>query len=172
MLIRVLAGLCWSALVVASALASADPLFEKMEGEWVGQGIRTQKISGRSVQIETKTRAYRDGDRLVSHNELVEIKPGSVPTTYQRTYWIRPVLNENGETSYELGDQGSVSHGQWLNDRFEVQQELGGDPPYVIRSSTQFAPESSYYHETLWAGARLLAETSIEFHRVSKTLGH
>ena len=47
----------------------------------------------------------------------------------------------------------------------EVTQTLGGNPPYVIRSHTQFNAQESIYQETVWLGEQELAQTEIRYRR-------
>jgi hypothetical protein len=165
----------------ASFAHASDALFDRMTGEWDGEGERIQLVSGRRIAIHTATVARVEGDRLVSSNEITETASGTTSGTaqeasgggailkqYRREYWMRrsPTTAEADSISYELGTAETVtSRGRFDGSTLEVEQNLGGAPAYVIRSSTTFADDLTSYLETVWHGDEQLAETRIEYRR-------
>ncbi len=136
-----------------------------MAGTWKGEGERVQSISGRHIRIQTHTVATMQGDKLLSHNEITETDPTTQQSkTYGRDYWIRPNASRPG--AYDFGVQADVtSQGRFDGGILEVEQNLGGDPAYVVRSRTQFDAQGSTYEETDWSGDRQLSRTRIRYSR-------
>jgi hypothetical protein len=141
------------------ALAAQDPLFQKMEGTWIGHGERVQLISGEHVRIESKTQAAIVGGRLESRNEITETPDHGAPRTYARDYWILPDATQAG--AYVFGVQDTAtSRGHLRENILELEQNMGD---YVIRSRTRFDGQGSDYEEALWHGERQLTRTQIHY---------
>ena len=158
-----IAGL--TTLPTVAGSVAIDPLFMRMQGNWLASGQRTQLISGRKTGILAHAQTRIDGDRLYSHSEITETPEDArtTPHTYVRDYWIRAAAGDR----YELGVGAKVtSVGNFTGDTLSVEQRLGGTPAYVIRSSTRFDESGSSYDEVFWSGARALAKTSIRYERV------
>ena len=135
-----------------------------MVGVWSGEGERVQLVSGHHIRIQTHTAATQQGDQVFSHNEITETDASAQVKIYVRDYWIRPSPGQAG--AYELGaDQQVTSRGHFDGGVFEVEQNLGGTPAYVIRSRTQFDAQGSLYEENDWYGDRELSQTRIRYHR-------
>jgi len=162
-------------LVLALGLSSAyadDPLFSRMEGEWLGHGNRFFPLSGRRVQVDaevtTSFEVIRGKIALLSQNRITEISSDAAPKTYLSNYWVRP--SDSGEGAYELGVDGSTqatSTGAVGRDGvFRVEQDFGGgNQPLVDRSETQFLPGQSLYSDTFTQGTQVQSQTQIEYRR-------
>ena len=154
------------AIIVASLFSwnvmAADALFERMQGSWNAQGQRTQSISGRKTRIEARVHASVKGDTLYSHSELTETPAdaGGSPRTYVRDYWIRATANG----AYEFGIEEKVTAvGHFDGSTLTVEQNLGGESGYIIRSQTRFNATGSEYDEVFWSGTRQLAQTHLRY---------
>lgn len=134
-----------------------------MQGSWAGEGERVQSISGHRIQIQARTVATEQGDRLNSHNVITETDQDGQSKSYVRDYWIRPNPGLAGD--YDFGVEDKVtSQGHFDGAILVVEQNLGGNPAYVIRSKTQFTDTGSLYEETDWYGERQLSQTRIRYH--------
>ena len=160
--------------------ASAESvLFQQMVGKWRGEGIRVQVYSQRKTWIRAQTEALIVGEKLVSRNEITETavneRNESVgpSRTYVRTYWIRPAGLASESTvneAYEFGmgegaDEKITSQGTFQGGILEVNQNFGGDPPYIVRSLTGFKDGVSTYTEKVWHGDAQLTDTRIEYRK-------
>lgn len=160
------------AAFLSTAHADQDPLLARMEGHWVGHGVRKYAISGRQVQIDADVQtAYQvigGQNALVSRNQITESAPGAAPRGYTLTYWVRP---EGRPGSYALGAMTSTqptSWGQFLGDgSFQSEQDLGGNPPLDVSSTTRFYPDRTTYDETFRIGSEVQSQTEIEYQRAA-----
>ncbi len=158
-----------------------DPLFCKMVGHWIGNGIRTQAVSGSRVMIHAVTDSEVVGDHLVSRNVITETpmdrygSPIGTPRTYSRTYWIRGKDHSSSSTQpsieliYELGfDEQVTSHGAFKDSVLNIEQRVGDETSgYLIRSQTEFMGSVTHYHETFWRGLQLVSRTEIKYERTA-----
>ena len=150
--------------LLAAHATTADPLFLLMQGNWQASGQRTQLTSGRKTKIAARAQTRIDSDRLYSHSEITETpEDGRIAShTYVRDYWIRAATGDG----YELGVGDKVtSIGHLSGNILSVEQNLGGAPSYVIRSTTRFDDTGSTYDEVFSLGQRQLAKTSIRYER-------
>jgi hypothetical protein len=180
-----------SASIVLAAnpehLFSQDPLFSQMEGSWTGQGVRTEAISGRQIQIRAVVATHYETDggviELVSQNQITETSPGSAPNSYESTYWVRVKVGEAG--TYELGAPGQSAPSSigilGQDGIFRVEQDLGGASGvsnqagsqaakaglYVIRSETEFQSNQTVYSDRFTDGSELQSQTRIVYQRTA-----
>lgn len=147
----------FAALSAHVALAASDPLLDQMAGTWVGEGERIQAISGRHIQILEHTTAILQDGKLDSRNQVSETDMSTQQArTYERDYWVRPNPGQAG--AYDFGAGANVtSQGHFEGGILEVEQNLGGNPAYLVRSRTQFDAQGSLYEETDWSGTVSLA---------------
>jgi hypothetical protein len=156
---------------ISGASAADDALFSHMMGHWSGKGSRTFLASGKTIHVISDTRAtvsiVNGQERLTSVNQITEVQPGSLPHTYETTYWITSDPNRAG--SYLLGSGTSEqpsSTGALSGDLvFRTAQNLGGgEPPYIIQSTTEFQKDgSTLYTELLTRGQNVLTRSSIQY---------
>lgn len=151
-------------LFAAPSRGIADPLFERMQGEWTAAGERIQYPSGRAFQIRSTTHAEVQGERLVSRNEITETALDGTIKSYRRDYWVRPDPDLPGGYFLGVGDQ-VTSRGRFEAGMMELQveQNLGGEPPLVVRSRTRFEAAASQYEESAWHGNRQLSQTRLRY---------
>jgi hypothetical protein len=172
--VLVLGNLLFSVLASPFATADSDPLFQKMEGKWVGHGVRNYPISGRQVTVdaEVQTSSITVGGlpALLSQNQITESVPNSAPRTYSTVYWVQPLQGQPG--SYALGAQGSTQAGSsgvlGADGVFRVEQNLGGgSTPYVVKSETQFFGDHTVYSDTFTIGTVVQSQTQIDYQRAT-----
>ena len=161
-------------LCISIAHADTDPLLSKMEGKWHGHGIRTYAISERQITVDAdvETSDIQVGGQLalLSQNRITESAPNTPSRTYMTIYWVRPAQGRPG--SYELGAQNSIqpsSSGSLDSDGiFRVEQDLGGgNPPFMVKSETQFLPEHTIYSDTFSNGTAVQSQTRIDYQRTT-----
>jgi hypothetical protein len=168
---------------VMPAVASADPLFARMAGFWVGKGERVQFTSAgvpsRSTPVLTEVQSRIEGDRLVSENQFWEGDPQSPEyRNYQRVYWMRFVAEADvtGLRSYVLGGgrgeavDGEVPRGGSLGEfsgaRLVVVQEIPGSPVIRVVGQTEFLDsKTTLYREEISMGDRILSRSRIRYER-------
>lgn len=177
-MLSLLAVLLFSQPVLAApavAPSSDDPLFVRMEGRWVGTGVRHELLPPPSdvsvqAQVTTSYEIVRGRLALVSHNQITETASGAAPNTYTTVYWVQPKAGVPGV--YEMGSEGSTqvsSTGTLGADGiFRVAEDLGGG--YTVDSQTVFLPGRSIYSETFssmtQSGSQIQIQTRIEYERV------
>lgn len=160
------------------ATASVDPLFLRMVGSWHGEGERIFFYQGKRVHFEASVNTTVKDGRLISQNEITEtpiLGPGEngivKPHKYTRTYWIRP--KHDNPTFYELGyvqegEERTAGLGTLEEDHFKVEQNMGGSPPLLFSSQTNFLAENeSFYVDTISQGPVKISESRIRYHRLS-----
>lgn len=155
--------------------ASQDPLFSLMAGTWEGEGERFFPLAGKRIRLVTTTRAWQEGDRLLSRNQVCELtddppEPGVDRTTcYVRLYWVHVILGKPGE--YELGQgSGETGHvtavGHLAGLSFEVIEKFGGEPPFWVHTKTDFDGSGlSLMVQTGWQGETKTSETTVRYRR-------
>ncbi|MBI3556764.1 MAG: hypothetical protein HY074_10915 [Deltaproteobacteria bacterium] len=147
-------------LPAAASQPTADSLFERMAGRWLGTGERTQAISGRKTRIDAQVQARVQDSTLYSHSEITETAVSGAARSYVREYWIRKGVSG----SYEFGVGNKVtSVGTFDGTTLSVEQTLGREPGYIIRSRTVFDEQGSQYDESFCNGQKELARTHIEY---------
>jgi hypothetical protein len=157
------------ALSFSGQSSGPDPLFARMQGEWFGEGERTQTISGRKVRLEAEVTSAVEGDRLVSRNQLREVpeSPDEPKRHYVRVYWIARASGAEYELGYGTGNDSRVSaQGRLDGNVFEVEQNIGGEPAFIVISRTEFLQDGiTDYVETGWNGQTQVSETRIRYRR-------
>jgi len=148
---------------------TSDPLFQKMEGDWQGEGIRTHITSGREVRIESvvHSRVLEDG-RLFSLNDITETEVArpEIQRKYRTAYWVR-ARTDNPET-YDLGVGERVTGRGYFGDiRFVVEQEMQSSPDLVVRTISDFVGETVETLEVLFVKKKEQARTVLRYRRVS-----
>jgi hypothetical protein len=167
-------------------LSAIDPLFLKMAGQWVGEGERVSVGTQRTIRLEARMDSLVGSDSLLlnSRNWIREltvegsgIRSGE-PKEYVRNLWVRSQAPEQDalpreyRLGYGSGDVDPLAWAQALGnfdgDRFEVRQELGGAPTYVVISTTRFLSEDETdFVERAFHGNEELAVTRIRYRRVT-----
>ena len=164
-------------------LAAVDPLYLKMAGQWVGQGERVLSGTHRTVRLEARLDALlrEDQQRLNSRSWIRELAlegPGSDPTEPKesvRLSWLQPkdpnadALPRLYNVGFGTGDAVDRPSAQGTFDGYalEVRQEMGGNPSYLVISTTRFLSENETdFVERAFHGTEELAVTRIRYRRV------
>ena len=159
------------------ALTSIDPLFLRMVGDWTGEGERFFPQESRHTHFMAKVSTLVEGDLLISQNEITETQVPTGPArTYSRVYWIRKKAG-TPELLYELGYGSTVTdsiagEGKLEGNRFKMNQNMGGNPPLMFESQTEFVSENeSLYVDTLQQGGGKLSSSHIKYLRTTLPKG-
>jgi len=155
--------------------AFADSLLHRMEGKWRGYGSRYTAATGKTLRLEAEVLSTIKEGRLISRNKVREftdsiIEDPSEPKESTKIYWVRPEGTREGIylLGYGTGDVGlrPSASGRFDGKVFEVRQNVGGNPPFVVESITEFfGSDRSVYVERAWHGDSLLNETRMEYIR-------
>lgn len=152
-------------------LTAAASFLELMSGNWVGEGVRTQRYSGRQTQIRTITQSRMVNGALISESIINETDTSTaVVRQYSRAYWMAPdggglvLLGPGTDPSRTTAS----SYGRYSDNRLVVAQAVNGG--YLIVSVTEFTadPRVIRYTETTTHNGTELSETFIEYRRTDQ----
>ena len=154
-------GILFALLALSPARAS-DPLFDRMAGSWLGEGLTRYALSGRKLQVEIATTSEITEGGLVSRNEVRElpVEPPGAERRYARAYRI---VADGAGYRLEGAPGAPAARGALVGEEFSTEQELAGG--YVVRTATEFAGDSAVFLETNWHEGTRLSETEIRFRR-------
>jgi len=149
-----------------------DPLFNKMEGAWIGKGTRIYLASKNKVeiQIEVETQKNR-ANGIFSKNNIeefiIEDNQRKTLKSYLYSYWIK--CKERGHYVLGKGDsfkeEKSNSKGIFQNDVFNTTEYIGGDATKVLGETRFISTDHVEFSQKFYFDNKLQSITEIKFYK-------